>query len=156
MLVNHPTVRDTSTPFPTSSRPCPSSAIRSFRCPLHFLNVSASPTKSTSLIWLRYTPGTSFNNALVLPASSLTSTCPTDSHLFPPTSLSRASFSCPPCTHSPTSPSTSFTFPFNASPHSRYELVFSPNSTASPRSTCSYPRCKSSNRIRHDTPSTTK
>ena len=52
-VVNHPTVRDTSTPSSTSSRPWPSSATPTAALPVHSDSVSPSAASNTSLICVR-------------------------------------------------------------------------------------------------------
>src|SRR5205823_3626946 len=68
-LVNHPTVPLTSTPLPTSSRPCPSISnnqpLSPPPPPFHLRKLLTSPVTNTSWIRVRYARGTSCNRSLV-------------------------------------------------------------------------------------------
>src|SRR5262245_61141949 len=140
MLVNQPTVLDTSKSSLISSLPCPSTSTFTSFFPLHSPNASAKAVNSTSLICVRYTSGTSFNNSNVSSSLNSTFTLLTDSSVFSPPSLSNGNH--PPSSLSSSSQySSSFlnsslpAYSFNFLPHSWYELVFSSSFTSSPRLT---------------------
>src|SRR6476659_5697328 len=129
IVVNHPTVRDTSTPSITSSRPCPSTSTSTRSPPLHSAITRHSAVNSTSLTCVWYTSGTCCSSSRVSSSSSHTTTrsCILTRFLSPPSppSPSRGSSPvsqlCSPCPlQYSTSPLTSALSPYSTSlfPHS--------------------------------------
>src|SRR5205085_12248032 len=84
-LVNHPTLRVSSPPSISSSRPCPSNSTFTPLSPLHSQRLSTSAPTNTSCNWLPYAFTTSRTNCCVSSAlNPTTATAPLSPRFSPP------------------------------------------------------------------------
>ena len=83
-MVNQPMVREVSMSLNRSSRPWPSMPISTLPCPVQRDSTRLRALSSTSLTWVRYTPGTLRSNASVSSRSSWTDRVRAASMVFDP------------------------------------------------------------------------